>query len=95
MFPIVYDSKADIDDWVLVKYDTLVSVGTIRDLSENEYKVKCMHWCVQNQFKWPIYWDECWYSSVLCVLNSPLPFNTCRVFKLQPDDFEKFKKFQA
>ena len=32
---IVYDSKADIDDWVLVKYN-LVFIGIIKDLCENE-----------------------------------------------------------
>ena len=37
---IIYDSKADIDDWVLVKYDDLVFIGIIKDLSENKYKVK-------------------------------------------------------
>ena len=33
---IIYDSKADIDDWVLVKYDNLVFIGIIKDLCENE-----------------------------------------------------------
>ena len=37
------DSKADIDDWVLVKYDNLVFIGIKKDLSENKCKVKCMH----------------------------------------------------
>ena len=48
---IIYDSKADIDDWVLVKYDNLVFIGIIKDLSENKCKVKCMHECGKNQFK--------------------------------------------
>ena len=61
---IIYESKADIDDCVLVKYD-LVFIGIIKDLGENEYKVKCMHECGQNQFKCPIHSDECWYNSVL------------------------------
>ena len=47
---IIYDSKSDIDDWVLLKYDDLVFIGIIKDLSENEYKVKCMHEFGQNQF---------------------------------------------
>ena len=86
---IIYDSKADIDDWVLVKYDDLVFIGIIKDLSENKCKVKCMHECGQNQFNWPIHSDQCWYNSVLCLLNSPIPLNNCGVFKLQPDAFEK------
>ena len=48
---IIYDSKADIDDWVLVKYDNLVFIGIIKDLNENKCKVKCMHECGKNQFK--------------------------------------------
>ena len=32
---IIYDSKSDIDDWVLLKYDDLVFIGIIKDLSEN------------------------------------------------------------
>ena len=92
---IIYNGKADIDDWVLVKCDNLVFVGIIKDLSVNEYKVKHMHKCGQNQLKWLIHSDECWYNSVLCVLNSPVPVNNCGVFKLQPDDFEKFEKFQT
>ena len=48
---IVYNGKADIDNWVLVKYDNLVFIGIIKDLSENEYKVKYMHKCGQNQLK--------------------------------------------
>ena len=87
------DSKADIDDWVLVKYDNLVFIGIKKDLSENKCKVKCMHECGKNQFKWPIHSDECWYNSMLCVLNSPIPVNNHGVFKLQPGDFENFKKF--
>ena len=31
----INDSKADIDDWVLAKYDDLVFIGIIKDLSEN------------------------------------------------------------
>ena len=48
---IIYDSKEDIDDWVLVKYYNLGFVETIKDLSESKYKVKCMHESGQNQFK--------------------------------------------
>ena len=47
------------------------------------------------QFKWPIHSDECWYNSVLSVLNSPTPVNSCGAFKLQPGHFDKFKKFLA
>ena len=54
-----------------------------------------MHECGQNQFKWPIHSDECWCNRVLCVLNSPIPVNNPGMFKLQPDDFEKIKKFLA
>ena len=31
--------------------NNLVFIGIIKDLSENEYKVKRMHDCRQNQFK--------------------------------------------
>ena len=56
----IYDSKADTDDWVLVKYHSLFFIGITKDLSENKYYIKCMHECDQNQFKWPIHSDECW-----------------------------------
>ena len=61
----INDSKADIDDWVLAKYDDLVFIGIIKDLSENKYKVKFMHECGKSEFNWPIHSDECWYNSVL------------------------------
>ena len=62
---IIYDSKADIVGWVLVKYDNLVFIGVIKDLSGKEYKVKCMHKCGPNQFKWTIHSDEYCYDSLL------------------------------
>ena len=95
VFNIINDCKADSDDRVLEKYVNLVFVGIIKDLSENECKVKCIHECSQNQFKWPIKSEECWYGSMLCVLNIPIPVNNRYVFKLPPDDFENFKKFQS
>ena len=48
-----------------------------------------MHECGQNQFKWHIHLDECWYDSMVCGLNSPIPVDNCGVFKFPPDDFEK------
>ena len=40
-----------VDDWVLVKCDDTIFVGTIKEIADNEYHVACMHGCSPNQFK--------------------------------------------
>ena len=48
-----------VDDWVLVKYDDTIFVGTIKEIADNEYHVASMHECGANQFKWPNRTDSC------------------------------------
>ena len=79
-----------VDDWVLVKYDDTISVGTIKEIADNEYHVACMHECSPNQFKWPSRTDSCWYKSI-CMIKGPIPINNCGVFQFSDDDFDSFK----
>ena len=68
------------DDWVLVKYDDTIFVGTIKEIADNKYHVACMHQSGPNQFKWPSQTDSCWYKSILCMIKGPIPINNCGVF---------------
>ena len=42
-----------VDDWVLVKHDDTIFLGTIQKIADNEYHIACIHECGPNQFKWP------------------------------------------
>ena len=82
-----------VDDWVLVKCDDTIFVGTIKEIADNEYHVACMHGCSPNQFKWPRRTDSCWYKSIICMIKGPIPINNHGVFQLSDDDFDSFKNF--
>ena len=80
-----------VDDWVLVKYDDTIFLGTIQKIADNEYHIACIHECGPNQFKWPSRTDSCWYKSIICMIKGPIPINNHGVFQLSDDDFDSFK----
>jgi hypothetical protein len=49
----VCDVGPNCDDWVLVRYENSIFVGSIVEIKDDEYKVTCMYEAGINSFKWP------------------------------------------
>ena len=76
-----------------VNYQKSIFVGNIIEIKDDEYKVKCMHRTGINSFKWPTDMMVCWYENIIAIIDAPEPINNRGLFKLEENDFEKYRDY--
>ena len=81
------------DDWVLVRYENSIFLGSIVEIKDDEYKVTCMHEAGINSFKWPSRKDVCWYDNIITIIDAPEPINSRGLYKLNVKDFGEYKEY--
>ena len=77
--------EANVNDWVVVKYENSYFPGIVIESTEQDVKVKVMHQAGPLSWKWPEK-DDCIYyvpSDIMKVIEPPMITSTREHYKFQ------------